>query len=68
MVFREKVKQVRKQLFLSQEMLANKLGVAFATVNRWETGKNSPNYYAQRTFAEFCKSNGIKPDWEIQDE
>lgn len=64
MTFGEKIKQVRKQLYLSQEAMANELGVAFATVNRWETGKSKPNYTAQRTFAEFCKSHGIKADWE----
>ena len=62
MEFKDKVKYVRKKLFLSQEMMAQKLGVAFATVNRWESGRCKPNYAAQRSFAEFCKSNGIDPD------
>lgn len=29
------VKEIRKQLSLSQEDLARELGVSFATVNRW---------------------------------
>ncbi len=28
---------------ISQEDLANKLGVAFSTVNRWFNGKSKPN-------------------------
>lgn len=28
---------------ITQEKLAKKLGVAFATVNRWFTGKTKPN-------------------------
>ena len=62
MEFKDKVKSVRKKLFLSQEMMAKKLGVAFATVNRWESGRCKPNYSAQRAFAEFCKNNGIDTD------
>ena len=62
MEFKDKVKSVRKKLYLSQDMLAKKLGVAFATVNRWESGRCKPNYSAQRAFAEFCKSNDIDVD------
>ncbi|MBQ3066597.1 MAG: helix-turn-helix transcriptional regulator [Clostridia bacterium] len=59
MEFKDKVKFVRKKLYLSQEMMAKELGVAFATVNRWEAGRCHPNYRAQRAFADFCKANGI---------
>jgi DNA-binding transcriptional regulator YiaG len=30
------VKEVRRQLSISQEDLARELGVSYATVNRWE--------------------------------
>ncbi len=59
MEFKDKVKYVRKKLYLSQEMMAKELGVAFATVNRWEAGKCHPNYKAQKAFADFCIANGI---------
>lgn len=59
MEFKDKVKYVRKKLFLSQEMLAKELGVAFATVNRWEAGHCSPNYRAQKAFHDFCVKNQI---------
>ena len=62
MEFKDKVKFVRKKLYLSQEVMAKKLGVAFATVNRWEAGRCKPNYSAQKAFAEFCKNNSIDVD------
>lgn len=48
--FPETVKEVRRQLALSQEELAHALGVSFATVNRWENGKTVPSKLAQRQF------------------
>lgn len=59
MEFKDKVKIVRKKFYLSQEMMAKELGVAFATVNRWESGRCKPNYNAQRAFANFCKAHCI---------
>src|SRR5437867_394626 len=40
--FQDRVQELRKHLSLSQEELASKLGVSFATVNRWEAGKSKP--------------------------
>ncbi|MBC6414494.1 MAG: N-6 DNA methylase [Chromatiales bacterium] len=37
----EKLTEIRKKLSLSQEELASRLGVSFATVNRWENGKTA---------------------------
>ena len=48
------LKEVRKQLALSQEDLARKLGVSFATVNRWENGKSKPSKLARAQFDNFC--------------
>ena len=36
------IKQTRKKLNLTQESLAQKLGVSFSTINRWESGKTRP--------------------------
>jgi putative transcriptional regulator len=33
------IKEIRKQLALSQEDLARELGVSYATVNRWENSQ-----------------------------
>jgi ribosome-binding protein aMBF1 (putative translation factor) len=59
--FPETVKEVRRQLALSQEELAHALGVSFATVNRWENGKTVPSKLAQRQFEQFCKQKKIDP-------
>ena len=61
MEFKDSVKLARKKLYLSQEMLAKELGVAFATVNRWETGRCKPNYRAQKAFADFCQTHKNNP-------
>ena len=44
MDFAEKVKIVRENLKISQEKMAQLLGVSFSTVNRWEQGKALPSY------------------------
>lgn len=62
MEFGEKIKYARKKLYMSQDMMAKQLGVAFATVNRWESGRCKPNYGSQKAFAEFCKTNGFDVD------
>ena len=59
--FTELVKDVRKQLGLSQEELAHALGVSFATVNRWENGKTMPSKLARRQFEQLCKEKNIGP-------
>ena len=38
---------IRRQLALSQEDLARQLGVSYATVNRWEKGRNIPSRLAR---------------------
>ncbi len=38
----ERIKQARKNVFLSQGDLAKKVGVSLQTVSRWETGKRVP--------------------------
>ena len=49
------VKEIRKQLGLSQEDLARELGVSFATINRWENGKSSPSKLAKAQLMTLCK-------------
>ena len=60
MKFQDKVKQVRKELGLSQEALAREVGVSFTTVNRWETGKKEPSSLGAKAFYEFCEAKKIK--------
>ena len=68
MDFAEKVKFVRSQLKLSQEDLAHKLGVSFATINRWENGNYQPSRLAKKAFEDYCKENDIVFEvvkWEL---
>ena len=39
----EQIKKLRADLSLTQQALAEKLGVSFATVNRWENGQTKPS-------------------------
>jgi SNF2 family DNA or RNA helicase len=41
-MLKESIKDLRQQLGLSQQAFADRLGVTFATVNRWENGKAKP--------------------------
>ncbi|MDD2227581.1 MAG: helix-turn-helix transcriptional regulator [Clostridia bacterium] len=55
----DKIKHIRNKLIFSQQMLADKIGVSFATVNRWEKGKTIPNYEARRKIERLCAENNI---------
>ena len=66
MNFSEKIKQIRQQQFLSQETFAKELGVSFATVNRWESGKTRPTYKTMKLIDGYCRSNSI--DFDITKE
>ena len=47
------LKEIRRQLDLSQEDLARELGVSFATINRWENDKAKPSKLAKAQFDRF---------------
>ena len=49
------IKEVRRQLALSQEDLARELGVSYATVNRWENGQSKPSKLARAQLDAFCE-------------
>jgi len=66
MNFSEKIKQIRQQRFLSQEAFAKELGVSFATVNRWESGKSKPTYKTMKLIEDYCRKNSI--DFDITKE
>ena len=55
MSFAEETKRIRLKTFLTQEDLANELGVAFTTVNRWETGKANLGIKAMKMIDSYCK-------------
>lgn len=60
MKFSEKVKKVRGTLQLTQKQLAEKLGVRYYTVNRWEQGHHEPTFLIRHKFDEFCKQYGFE--------
>lgn len=62
MSFSEDIKKIRRKAFLTQEDFAKEIGVSFATVNRWETGKAKPNLKTMKLIDEYCKKNGIAFD------
>ena len=59
--FGVQVKKLREQLSLTQEALAETLGVSFATVNRWENGWTAPSKLALRQIELLCKERDIAP-------
>lgn len=60
MDFGKKLKEVREQLGISQEMMARELNVSFATINRLENGKTAPCYKTLKNFEEFCKKTKVE--------
>jgi predicted ATPase/DNA-binding CsgD family transcriptional regulator/DNA-binding XRE family transcriptional regulator/predicted negative regulator of RcsB-dependent stress response len=61
-----RLRLLRARLGLSQEQLARRLGVSFATVNRWETGRSQPSARASAAIAELeaSASRGQRPAGE----
>ena len=55
----EEIKKIRQRSFLTQQDFAKKIGVAFSSVNRWETGRAKPNLKAMKNINTFCLDNNI---------
>ena len=53
------LRAIRAHLDLTQEQLAEQLGVAFATVNRWEGGVTKPQKAAREAIAALAADSGI---------
>ncbi len=59
MSFPKEVKRIRQRSFLTQQDFADKIGVAFSTVNRWESGRAKPNLKAMKSINVFCLENNL---------
>ncbi len=66
MNFPEQIKHIRQLQFLSQEAFAKELGVSFATVNRWESGKTKPTYKTLKLLDDYCKKCGMVLDFSVE--
>jgi len=53
------LRAIRAKLNLSQEQLAERLGVSFATVNRWEGGSNLPQKAAREVIESLALEAGF---------
>ena len=59
---------IRARLDLTQEQLAERLGVSFATVNRWEGGVTTPQRAARTAIAALASEVGIDSTEPVVDE
>lgn len=58
MTYAQKIKLLREVLLITQQELADLLGVSIVTVNRWENGKFNPTIKAKRKLNDlFIKYN-----------
>lgn len=59
MNYPEKIKEYREKTLVTQTELAKKLGVSFASVNRWEKGKFEPTMKIKRKLRKLFNNVGI---------
>lgn len=53
------IKELREKMTLSQVEFAQVLGVSFASVNRWETGKHEPTIKVKRKIKALIREYGV---------
>ena len=53
------LKKYREKMFLSQEDLAQKLGISYVTVNRWENGKFEPTIKMKKKLNKLFLKEGL---------
>jgi DNA-binding transcriptional regulator YiaG len=56
------VRMIRKDLKLTQTQFADKIGVAFCTVNRWEKGRSRPSKLALKEISKLINKDKTKED------
>ena len=60
MTYAEAIKKLRSKMLLTQMEFAQFLGVSFASINRWETGRFKPTMKVKRKLARLFKEYGIE--------
>lgn len=64
MTLSEKIQACRKRAGLSQEQLAERLGVSRQAVSKWETGEATPEL---GKLADLCSELNVSADWLLND-
>ena len=54
------IKEMMLKLGMTQEELAQKLGVSFTSVNRWENGQTKPSKLARKQLQLLATANATK--------
>ena len=54
MEFAERIRMLRRKIFLSQDEFAKRINFFFSTVNCLEMGRSKPNLTAMRSIKKFC--------------
>lgn len=54
------IKELRDKLDLTQEQLAQKVGVTFSTINNWEKGNRTPHPFLFQKILEMAEEAGLK--------
>lgn len=60
----ERIREIRRKLFMTQKEFARVLGVHWISVSDWERNNETPSLKNQKKIFELCKENNIK----IEDE
>lgn len=60
MKYDQKIKELREVLLITQQELADLLGVTNITVNRWENNKSNPSLKEKRKLVKMFKENKIE--------
>ena len=55
-----KIRKIRQKLGLTQEQFADRLGVSFATLNRWENRHTTPSQMALTLLEAEERKAGLK--------
>lgn len=60
MALSDEIILIRKKGYCTQVEFAERIGVSFSTVNRWETGKMSPNISTMKRLKAYCDALNIE--------
>ena len=56
------LRALRRARELTQEQLAQEIGVSFSTVNVWENGHRRPQPFLARRIVELARAAGVDPE------